>query len=379
MLRLADLLEKRLRSNGIDVLVIRPEPFFGRFVRRSRSLHKWLGYLDKFLLFPFRLVIHARKSLLVHIVDHSNALYYLCLAGKKSIVTCNDLLAVRSALGEFHEHKTGMTGKLLQYLILRGLRKSTHIACISQATSADVLRLTGRPEKSVSCIYLGLEPIFESSLAPSSNSGSAGASPYPAIFPSNEVGRARTSASIGKPLPASRVSIPKRYILHVGGEVWYKNRPGVLRIYGEIRKRLGSESPDLLMVGPPVRTPAEGVHFFSCVTDAELAELYRNAALLLFPSFYEGFGWPVLEAQACGCPAVITGAPPLTEAGGSAAVWIMNPRDIGAAADQVIGVLRESPAARKERVLAGYENAGRFSLDRMIAKYLELYASILRT
>jgi hypothetical protein len=57
----------------------------------------------------------------------------------------------------------------------------------------------------------------------------------------------------------------------------------------------------------------------------------------------------------------------------------MNPRDIGAAADQVIGVLRESPAARKERVLAGYENAGRFSLDRMIAKYLELYASILRT
>jgi glycosyltransferase involved in cell wall biosynthesis len=375
MLRLADLLEKRLRSNGIDVLVIRPEPFFGRFVRRWRSLHKWLGYLDKFLLFPFRLVIHARKSFLVHIVDHSNALYCLCLAGKKSIVTCNDLLAVRSALGEFHEHKTGMTGKLLQYLILRGLRKSTHIACISQATSADVLRLTGRPEKSVSCIYLGLEPIFESSLASCRNGGSAGAarlnspksSPYQEIFRRVATGR------------ASHLWVPKRYILHVGGEVWYKNRPGVLRIYGEIRKRLGSESPDLLMVGPPVRTPAEGVHFFSCVTDAELAELYRNAALLLFPSFYEGFGWPVLEAQACGCPAVITGAPPLTEAGGSAAVWIMNPRDIGAAADQVIGVLRESPAARKERVLAGYENAGRFSLDRMIAKYLELYASILRT
>jgi glycosyltransferase involved in cell wall biosynthesis len=133
------------------------------------------------------------------------------------------------------------------------------------------------------------------------------------------------------------------------------------------------------MVGPPVRTVIEGVHFIPVVTDAELAELYRNAALLLFPSFYEGFGWPVIEAQACGCPAIVTGSPPLTEAGGNAAVWITDPRDIETAAGQVIEVLRESPPLRKERVFAGYKNARKFSRDRMIARYLELYTSILRT
>src|SRR5262249_61146245 len=105
--------------------------------------------------------------------------------------------------------------------------------------------------------------------------------------------------------------LPKTYLLHVGGDTWYKNRLGVLLIYSAIRNRLGCDSPDLVMVGPPLRTVTEGVHFLSVVTDAELAELYRNAALLLFPSFYEGFGWPIVESQACGCPACITGLPPL--------------------------------------------------------------------
>jgi glycosyltransferase involved in cell wall biosynthesis len=122
----------------------------------------------------------------------------------------------------------------------------------------------------------------------------------------------------------------------------------------------------------------DGVHFLPAVTDAGLAELYRNAALLLFPSLYEGFGWPVVEAHACGCRTVITAFPPLTEAGGEAAAWITDPRDVEAAADQVIKVLNEDPTARNKRVLAGRRNARVFSLDQMLARYLELYASILR-
>jgi glycosyltransferase involved in cell wall biosynthesis len=352
MLRLADLLEKGLLSSGIDVSVIRPEPFFGLFAQRWFTLNKWLCYLDKFVLFPFRLSIRARRSLLVHIVDHSNAVYCLWLNRQKSVVTCNDLLAVRSARGEFREHTTGITGKFLQQLILIGLRRTAHIACISEATRRDVLRLTGSCEKSVSCIYLGLAPIFESAFARGLSTN----------------GSSRCDLAPGG----------KGYILHVGGDAWYKNRPGVLLIYREIRKRLGSDSPDLVMIGPPLGTVIEGVRFIPAVTDPELAALYLNASLLLFPSFCEGFGWPVVEAQACGCPAVITGAPPLTEAGGNAAVWITDPRDIRSAADQVIEVLREPSAVRKERVFAGCRNACRFSRDRMIARYLELYTSILR-
>ena len=356
MLRLADLLESGLISNGIDIAVIRPEPFFGLFAPRCFLLNKWLRYLDKFVLFPFRLVAHARGSLLVHIVDHSNAVYCFWLNKKKSVVTCNDLLAVRSARGDFREHKTRLLGKLLQRLILVGLQRATHVTCISEATRKDVLRLTGRSEEDVSCIYLGIPPIFESGFA----QGSSLEGPHPF----------RVS-----PPPAG---IKKNYILHVGGDTWYKNRPGVLLIYSAVRKRLGRDCPDLIMVGPALETRIHGVHFFPAVTDAGLAELYRNAALLLFPSLYEGFGWPVVEAHACGCRTVVTAIPPLTEAGGNAAAWITDPRNIEAAADQVIKVLNEDPVARDQRVLAGRRNAGAFSQDRMLARYLKLYASILR-
>jgi len=356
MLRLAEILESGLRANAIDVEVIRPEPFFGRWARKWLMLNKWLRYLDKFVLFPPRLRKHARNSLLIHIVDHSNALYCLWLKQEKAVVTCNDLLAVRSARGEFREHQTGAAGKLLQILVLKGLQRAAHLICISESTRADVLRLTRRPESRVSRIYLGLAPIFQSAVRKSP--------------PAPVSAEAETAAQLD--LRAGR------YLLHVGGNTWYKNRSGVLMIYQAIRNRLGNESPDLFMVGPALATEIEGVRFIPFIPDADLAELYRKAELLLFPSLYEGFGWPIVEAQACGCPTVITDIPPLTEAGGKAAARITNPSDIEAAAHQVIRVLKEDAKVRAERIAAGRRQAGTFSDEQMIASYLELYASTLR-
>ena len=143
--------------------MIRPEPFFGRLIPKWPRFAKWLGYLDKYLLFPFVLIWQARRFALVHIVDHSNAVYVFWLRSRKSVVTCNDLLAVRSALGEMPEHQTGLTGRWLQKWILAGLRRANRITCISDATRRDVLRLTGKSEKEVSTIYLGLEPILRRS------------------------------------------------------------------------------------------------------------------------------------------------------------------------------------------------------------------------
>jgi glycosyltransferase involved in cell wall biosynthesis len=352
MLRAADLIEREFRSRGIEVLVIRPEPFFGRLIPKWRRIAKWLGYLDKYLLFPFVLIWQARRFALVHIVDHSNAVYVWWLRSSKSVVTCNDLLAVRSALGETPEHQTGLTGRWLQRWILAGLRRANRVTCISDATRRDVLRLTGQREKEVSTIYLGLEPLFAAELERRCHA--AGTEGF-----DHELGRA------------------DRYILHVGGDTWYKNRPGVLAIYAEVRKRLGRSAPDLIMVGSPLPPEIQGVRFLLKVTDTILLDLYRNAALLLFPSFYEGFGWPVVEAQACGCPTVVTGTAPLTEAAGNAAVWITDPRDIDQAAERVLEVLREDSVKREERRRAGYTNASRFSRQQMAADYLELYASLL--
>ena len=359
MWRAAGLIESGLRASGIEVLVARPEPFFGLLGKGQPRVGKYLAYLDKYLLFPIILIWRARRCLLVHIVDHSNAVYLFWLRSHKSIVTCNDLLAVRSARGEIPEGRTGFGGKLLQKWIQAGLRRATHIACISEATRLDVLRLTGKSEREVSRIYLGLGPIFEAEL---------------------ERRRLCPRNTIESPSRRSRGSatLPIPYILHVGGGTWYKNRDSVLKIYVELRRRLGSESPNLIMVGPPLESRIHGVCFLQNITDDLLVELYRNAALLLFPSLYEGFGWPVVEANACGCAAVASRIDSLMEAGGNAAVWIEDPRDINQAAERVIGVLHEDSAKRQSRQEAGFENARRFSYREMIAQYLDLYTYILR-
>ena len=364
MLRAADLVERGLRSSGIEVLVARPEPFFAVFAKRQPALRKWLAYLDKYLLFPIRLMWRARRCLLVHIIDHSNAIYLFLLRSQKTIVTCNDLLAVRSALGEIPEHRTGFAGKLLQKWILDGLRRASHIVCISEATRFDVLRLTGKSESEVSRIYLGLGPRFEAELERK--------------LSGKKVREANVDPA--EKLPESGHSLDRLvpYLLHVGGDTWYKNRPGVVEIYVELRARLGSRAPNLIMVGPPLKPETQGVYFLQNVTDDFLVQLYHNAALLLFPSLYEGFGWPVIEANACGCPVVASRIAPLVEAAGNAAVWITDPRDIHDAADRVIEVLGGDSLTRQRRRKAGYVNASRFSRRQMIAQYLKLYASIVR-
>src|SRR6202043_2354737 len=193
----------------------------------------------------------------VHIVDHSNAVYLFWLRAKKSVVNCNDLLAVRSALGEMPENETGLTGRLLQKWILAGLRRANHIACISDATKLDVLRLTGKSEKNVSTIYLGLEGVFEAELERKLSS-LATEDKHPPSTPTLLQHSSTPPDSVNN-APSLARSVP--YILHVGGDTWYKNRPGVLQIYLEVRKRLGSLAPNLIMVGSPLKPVIPGVHF----------------------------------------------------------------------------------------------------------------------
>ena len=155
MLRFAAALAEGLRAAGVEVEVARAEPFFGRLKAGATGLGKWLGYLDKFLLFPRRLCRLAATADLVHICDHSNAVYVRYIANRPHLVTCNDMLAIRSARGEFPQNPTGWTGRILQRWILAGLRRARKLTCISEATRDDVLRLTEHPREIVSVTYMG--------------------------------------------------------------------------------------------------------------------------------------------------------------------------------------------------------------------------------
>src|SRR5687767_15741632 len=99
MQRFAMMMLQGLTAAGVSAELIQPAPFFGRFRYAGGFIAKWLGYLDKFFLFRRTLAKKLReRPALVHICDHSNAMYARAIDGVPVVVTCHDLLAVRGGL-----------------------------------------------------------------------------------------------------------------------------------------------------------------------------------------------------------------------------------------------------------------------------------------
>jgi glycosyltransferase involved in cell wall biosynthesis len=174
----------------------------------------------------------------------------------------------------------------------------------------------------------------------------------------------------------------QRFLLHVGGNQWYKNRPGALRIFAQLRKYSGVGNVVLIMAGKPWteemrqfirREELESVVRELCdVPEEDLRALYSSAELMLFPSLAEGFGWPIIEAQACGCPVITSNLAPMTEVGGDAAIYI-DPADPESAAMEVAHALNSGFGACLAHREASMRNASRFSTAAMIDAYLGLY------
>ena len=119
------------------------------------------------------------------------------------------------------------------------------------------------------------------------------------------------------------------------------------------------------------------VRILGFVDEADLPALYRNAALFAFPSLYEGFGLPVLEAMACGVPVVCSNASSLPEVAGDAAL-LVDPLD----ADGLTGAMRrvlEDGDLRRGMVARGIAQAGRFTWERAAHQLLDTFGSLRRT
>jgi glycosyltransferase involved in cell wall biosynthesis len=355
MHRFAMVMLDGLAVAGVPAELIQPQPFFGRFRYAGSFVTKWLAYLDKFVLFPRRLRSKLKAAALVHICDHSNAMYAQRSRGVPVVVTCHDLLAVRGALGEETDCPASSTGKLLQRWIIAGLRRAGAVACVSHATLSDAERLlhsaNGGPR--LELLPLGLSYPFRK-------------------LPAHEA-RARLAEASVLPPDAP-------FVLHVGSNLRRKNREGVLCIFARCKEEWNGS---LVFVGEPLSDALRSLGRQLGVSDRivevpdatnELLEaLYNCATALLFPSTFEGFGWPIAEAHACGCPVICTDREPMTEVAGDAALMHKVEDEAAFAAD----LLRlTSPAERERWSAKALENAKRFSTSRMIAEYCELYRSL---
>jgi glycosyltransferase involved in cell wall biosynthesis len=352
--------------------VIRPGPFFGRLKRSGHGLGKWLGYLDKFVLFPFalrRLVRRYREGgepYVVHVCDHSNAMYIRWLEGVPHLVTCHDLLAIQSALGLIPGQRTGWTGRLLQRWILSGLRRAAQVVCVSGETRRVLLSLA--PE-------LGPRSrVIENPLN----------HPYRPIDREEAVAR----------LAAMHWSAPfdpaaDRYLFHVGGNQWYKNREGVLRIFGELRRNYPEWGGPLRLVmagKPPTATMlrlsrenglAGRVLFVEAVTNRQLEALYGLAEALIFPSLREGFGWPIIEAQACGTVVITSDRAPMAEVAGPAALQA-DPGVPGEFAARIAQALGESLEMKQRRRVEALRHAQKYDVRIFLEKICPVYTELSR-
>jgi glycosyltransferase involved in cell wall biosynthesis len=369
MLKLGNLMRDVLEESGFKTETVHPIDRVGRLRRVFPCCDKWLGYIDKYLVFPFDLLGHlartrAEKVCVYHITDHSNAVYSLLLRHRPRVVTCNDVLAIRSALGEIPENPTGFTGRLLQRAILTGLRHSPRIVCISENSARELSLLLGNGGQKITSALLPLNYDFH---------------PVP---------EAEARQAIGVLGAEVARAVEQGCILHVGGNQWYKNRTGVVRIYSELarRKRAAGEAvPPLVLAG---KEPDEAlarligedktlpVHLVDRPGDEQVRALYSLARVLLFPSLQEGFGWPIVEAMACGCPVATTRRAPMTEAGGEAAIYI-DPADVESAALAVDELLGWSEAERAARVERGFAHVARFSRQSLAAHYASAYRDVL--
>lgn len=312
----------------------------------SRLAKKYLAYIDKLILFPIWLLVNSYRFQFIHIADHGNSFYSFFCPQKRTIVTCHDLLAVRGAFGDSSVYcDASSLGPFLQQLIIAGLLHSSKIIFVSNATYKDFLDLTSpRASQKHQTIPNPLNENFE------------------------------CEASFIHLSSHDRSLLPKNpYLLMVGSSLPRKNRICALNI---LRKTYTDLPFYLVFAGAPL-TESErifqidvncGNRLISIPNPSHslLNMLYCKAHALLFPSFSEGFGWPLIEAQASGCPVIASTCTCIPEVAGKGALFA-DPLDVSTFINHVTSLMDSKQ--RRKLIELGFANLQRYNYDNISSAY----------
>jgi len=229
----------------------------------------------------------------LHLVDHSDAFLLPATSAALKVVACHDLIPLVEA--RMYRHRLSRRwGQWLYRLAVHHISSADGVIACSRATASDLTRLFHIPPERLRVVSHGVDADF--------------------FAPLPDDLRAQKRAELGFP-PQEKV------LLHVGSNAPYKNIPTVLRTVAHLR---GEGHPcRLVKAGEPLSARMQRlvnelgltgqILVLPQVDDSRLRDLYQAADAVLFPSFREGFGLPVLESLACGTPAVIADTPALNE------------------------------------------------------------------
>ena len=184
--------------------------------------------------------------------------------------------------------------------------------------------------------------------------------------------------------PKVDFELPKKYILSVGSIEPRKNLLGLLKAYALLDEKLKSEY-QLVLVGfkgwenieimELIKQNEKSIHYLGFITDEELAQVYNLTSLFVFPSFYEGFGLPPLEAMACGSPVVCSDSSSLPEVGGDAVVYC-NPQDTNDIKEKIEIVLNNT-TLQNEMIDKGLQQAKKFSWEKSSKEHMRVFEELM--
>jgi glycosyltransferase involved in cell wall biosynthesis len=264
-----------------------------------------------------------------------------------SVVTVHDLIFYR-----YPELYNTIDVFIHKRKIRHAVKKATQVVAISEQTKADLIDYIGISASKIKVIYQGCHPIFKTKLT------------------KNELKKI-----------TEKYSLPEKYVLFVGT---LEERKNALFIAEALEKT----SRNLVFVGKIKSSgrkiksfvKSKGIEhrvlFIQNISIEDLAAVYQNATVFCYPSFFEGFGIPIIEALYSGIPVITSKEGCFPEAGGPSSIYV-NPKDENSLREAVEIIYSESDKCRKKRVSEGLVFAQKFN-DEVLAKQWDiLYKSLV--
>lgn len=285
-----------------------------------------------------------------HCLDHVIPIFR---SVKHAVVTVHDL----SSVNQYEMHSWGNRIYFPNFLGA-SINKSEKVVCVSEQTMKDVMRTFGVEKQRVAVIYHGIDQ------------------PWSSV---QSFGNSETRETL------ARYGIDTEYFLFVGTLEPRKNILTLIRSFNELNdlKRdyklviTGKKGWYYSRIFDLVKELAleDLVIFTGYVPDEELLELYQNAKLFIYPSYYEGFGFPPLEAMACGTPTIVSDTPALAEVVGDSALKV-KPDNV-LELKQAITTIIMNPGLESELARKGRDRSKRFRWRKSAQEMINLYESLM--
>ena len=346
-------LEQALKLVASDALIIKSyRPWIPNWLLKSKLPKGFQIRYARYLLYPLQ--AKSKQGTINHIVDQSYGHLLRLIDGERVVITVHDLIPILAWKGNI----PGLSYPhfpLFYKLIISSLKKANAIIAVSHSTKRDLINYCGLDASKITVVHNGIDDCFQS-------------------FTDEKKYKLR--GSFGFP-------DKNTFIILITGNQSYKNHSTSFQVMSKLQ-RISNKEIQLVWLGADDKTYEKYSIEINLKNKAiklnnislkRLVELYNSVDCLLFPSWYEGFGLPPLEAMACGIPVVTSNVASIPEVVSDAAI-MLRPDDVDGLAMAIKNFI-DNDTLRKKYIIRGFYNVDRFTWTRHATSLLPIYQKII--